>query len=133
MLASWDRLQDLRRGTNKPTELDPEAVRAVKGVTTVEGINHNADRIEAYTTGLKEGRRMSKLGAIAERIAAKKQAHDAKADEWAGRLDALDRKEPESFAIGDAVIEERETDLADMERNMRAISNLPNVVSGKSG
>jgi len=80
-------------------------------------------------SGIKEGKRMSRLGSIAERIAAKKLAHDSKADEWAQRLDALDRREPEAFAIGDAVIEERETDLADMEKNMRSISNLPNVVS----
>lgn len=82
--------------------------------------------------GIQEGKRVSKLGAIAERIAAKKIAHDAKADEWALRLDAIDRREPEAFAIGDAVIDERETDLADMEREMRTISNLPNVVSGGS-
>lgn len=65
MLPTWDRLQDLRRGTKKPTELDPEAVRAVKGVTTVEGINHNSDRIEAYRVGLQEGKRMSLLGKLA--------------------------------------------------------------------
>jgi hypothetical protein len=87
---------------------------------------------DVLQAGIQEGKRVSKLGAIAERIAAKKIAHDAKADEWARRLDAIDRREPEAFAIGDAVIDERETDLADMEREMRTISNLPNVVSGGS-
>ena len=82
--------------------------------------------------GIKEGKRVSKLGAIAERIAAKKVAHDAKADEWAERLNALDAREPESFAIGDAGIQEREDDLSEMEREMRKISNLPNVLSGGS-
>lgn len=82
--------------------------------------------------GITEGKRVSKLGAIADRIAAKKNAHDAKADEWAARLDALDQREPDAFAIGDAVIEEREVDLRDMETTMRKLGNLPNAVSGKS-
>lgn len=90
-------------------------------------------KLEAVlTAGIEEGKRVSKLGAIAERIAAKKAAHDAKADEWALRLDGLDRREPDAFAIGDAVIEEREADLSDMERSMRQLGNLPNVVSGGS-
>jgi len=45
-------------------------------------------------------------------------------------LNKLDAREPEAFAIGDAVISERETDLTDMERSMRTLSNLPNVVFG---
>lgn len=93
---------------------------------------HSANRIAAQRAGLVEGKRMSKLGAIADRIAAKKAAHDAKADEWGARLDALDGREPEAFAIGDAVIAEREGDLAEMERTMRSLSNLPNVVSDGS-
>jgi hypothetical protein len=85
-------------------------------------------RLDAVlTAAITEGKRVSKLGSIADRIAQKKVSHDAKADEWAARLDALDRREPGAFAIGDAVIEEREGDLADMERTMRSLSNLPNV------
>lgn len=72
---------------------------------------------------------MSKLGAIADRMKAKKVAHDAKADEWAARLDAIDQREPHAFAIGDAVIAERDADLAEMEATMRTLSNLPNVSS----
>lgn len=75
---------------------------------------------------------MSKLSAIAERIAEKKLAHDKKADDWATRLDALDQKEPAAFAYGDGVIAERETDLSDMEKTMRTISNLPLEGSGGS-
>lgn len=87
---------------------------------------------EVLANGIAEGRKVSKLGAIGDRIAAKKAAHDAKADEWAARLDALDGREPEAFAIGDAVIAEREADLTEMERTMRSLSNLPNAVSGTS-
>lgn len=75
---------------------------------------------------------MSKLASIAERIAAKKLSHDQKADEWATRLDALDKKEPAAFEYGDGVIAERETDLSDMEKTMRTISNLPLGESGGS-
>ncbi len=79
---------------------------------------------------IREGR-VSKLAAVADRIKTKKEAYDKKADEWAGRLDALERREPDAFAAGDSVLSEREMDLSDMESTMKAISNLPNV-SAKS-
>jgi hypothetical protein len=66
---------------------------------------------------------VSKLAAIGERIAAKKAAHDRKADEWAARLDEIEKKEPRAFAIGD-VIAEREADLAQLESTVRTLSNL---------
>jgi hypothetical protein len=86
---------------------------------------------EVLAAGITEGRRLSTLGSVAERIAAKKAAHAAKADEWAARLDAIDAREPAAFEMGDAAVAERETDIGDMEANMRALSNLPNG-SGKS-
>lgn len=110
------------------------AVAEIAAVTSSEAIEGAADRLVAarvLSAVAREGR-VSKLGAIADRIAEKKKAHDAKADEWALRLDALDRREPDAFAIGDAVIAEREGDLSDMERTMRSLGNLPNVVSGGS-
>lgn len=86
-------------------------MRVIQGATLrVEAINREV--------------RMSKLGAVAERLKAKKAVHDAKADEWASRLDALDRREPEAFRAGDTVIGEREVDLAEMEATMRNLSNL---------
>lgn len=124
MLPGWDRLQDLRRGRDGKEH-------EVQAVTDAATINRNADRIEAYRVGLQEGKRMSKLGAVADRIAQKKEAHDKKADEWASRLDALDKVEPQAFAFGDSIIAERETDVKEMEANMRRISNLPNG-SGQS-
>ena len=81
---------------------------------------------------LVEGRRMSKLAAIGDRIAAKKAAHDRKADEWAKRLDAVDQREKDAFAIGEAVIIERETDLTELESTVRTLSNLPLAASGHS-
>ena len=82
---------------------------------------------------VSEGRRpMTKLSAIAERIKAKKVLHDKTADAWAARLDALDKREPEAFAVGDAVIAEREADLAGMEQDLRTLSNLPLAGSGGS-
>lgn len=82
-------------------------------------------------TGMVREGRVSKLAAVADRIKDKKVAHDKKADEWAARLDALDAREPDAFEKGDAVVNERETDLAEMEATMRTLSNLPNV-SAKS-
>lgn len=102
-------------------------------VTDTQALSGAADAIALSTAVISAKRvKMSKLGAIADRIAEKKKAHDAKADEWAARLDALDRREPDAFAIGDAVIEEREGDLRDMENTMRTLGNLPNLVSGES-
>jgi hypothetical protein len=74
---------------------------------------------------------VSKLAAIGDRIKTKKLAHDAKADEWAARLDAIEKREPAAFAIGDAVIAEREADLSEMEGTMRTLSNLP--LAGSDG
>ena len=118
------------RDSRHPIEIEADLRIAAARTSRVVEASQRLDAV--LTAGIEEGKRVSKLGAIAERIAAKKVAHDAKADEWAARLDALDRREPEAFAIGDAVIEEREGDLAEMERTMRTLGNLPNVVSGGS-
>jgi hypothetical protein len=80
---------------------------------------------------IREGRSVSKLAAIGDRIAAKKAAHDKKADEWAARLNAVDEREQSAFAIGEAVIIERESDLADLESTVRGLSNLAD--SGGTG
>jgi hypothetical protein len=77
-------------------------------------------------------RPMTKLAAIAERIKAKKAAHDKIADDWSARLDAVERREPDAFAIGDAVIAEREADLADLESTVRTLTNAPSSDSGPS-
>lgn len=134
MRPGWDALQDLRsKIAGKPVDqpkrdiasqlTDPEALQnGIERIVTARVLTHIAT----------EGKRLSKLAEAAERIAKKKAVHDAKGDEWAARLDALDQREPGAFAIGDSVIDERETDLGDMERTMRTLSNLPNVVSGKS-
>jgi hypothetical protein len=66
---------------------------------------------------------VSKLAAIGERIAAKKAAHDRKTDEWAARLNEIEKKEPRAFAIGDAVIAERGADLAQLESTVPTLSN----------
>ena len=81
---------------------------------------------------IREGRRMSKLAAIGDRIAAKKAAHDRQADLWAARLNAVDEREKHAFAIGEAVIIEREADLSELESTVRTLSNLPLADSGQS-
>jgi hypothetical protein len=83
------------------------------------------------TAGIAEGKRVSKLAEAVAGIAERKAAHDAKGEEWMSRLDKIKAREPEAFLIGDAVLDERETDLKDMEDSMRQLGNLPNV-SAKS-
>jgi hypothetical protein len=106
------------RDTRTRTEIEADrryaAFRAVSG---------HLDAV--LQRNIREGRPVSKLAAMADRIASKKAAHDRKADEWAARLDALEKQEPLAFAAGDAVIAEREADVAQMEATMRSLSNLP--------
>jgi hypothetical protein len=75
----------------------------------------------------------SRLGEIADRIARKRSAHDAKAEEWAKRLDAIDKAEPGAFAAGDAAVAEREADMKEFEDTIRQLSNLPLAGSPESG
>lgn len=75
---------------------------------------------------------MANLSDIADRIKAKKEAYVAKADEWARRLDALDHKEPEAFAAGDAAVAWQEKEINDMESMVKGLSNLPPVSSAPS-
>lgn len=82
-------------------------------------------RMRPYLADMDRGTPMGKLADISDRIARKKAAHDAKADEWARRLDELDGREAPAFAVGDEIIAERETDLSEMEADMRKLSNLP--------
>lgn len=115
-MALW---RDLRHPIEREADLRYAAARTARVVEASRKLD------AVLTAGIEEGKRVSKLGGIAERIAQKKTAHDAKADEWAVRLDALDAREPAAFAAGDEVIGEREADLADMEATMRTLSNLP--------
>lgn len=96
------------------------------------GVRNEAQRIAGQVEAIREGRVVTKLSAIGERIAAKKKAHDAKAEEWAKRLDALDTLEPRAFAIGDAAVAEREGDIKQFESDMKALSNLPLLDSAAS-
>jgi hypothetical protein len=77
------------------------------------------------------GHRMTKLAEIADRMARKRAIHDAQADSFAARLDAIDRREPDAFARGEAFLKERETDLQDFEASLRQLSNLP--LAGSQG
>ena len=81
--------------------------------------------IERFRMATQRHQRMSKLGDIAARIVAKRDAHNVIADGFAARLDALDKAEPAAFAVGDQVIAERAADLATFEADMRQLSNLP--------
>lgn len=113
--------RDTRNAIERELDLRYAAARTNSTVAASVKLDH------VLTKAIEENKRVSKLGAIADRIKAKKEAHDKIADEWAERLDALDRREPDAFAAGHSVLEAREADLADMEATMRSLSNLPNV------
>jgi hypothetical protein len=119
----------LWRDTRHPIEREADLRNAAARTRSTLAASGRLDAV--LTAGITEGKRVNKLAEAADRIKRKKLAHDAKGDEWLKRLDAIDAREPEAFAAGDAAIEEREVDLADMEATVRALSNLPNG-SGKS-
>lgn len=68
---------------------------------------------------------MASLKSISERIAEKHAAHMAKADEYAARLDGIDKREPEVFAHVDNVMDGLKGNLDGIESDMKALSNLP--------
>ena len=76
---------------------------------------------------------MATLSAVAARIKAKKIAHQAKADQIAARLDALDQLEPHAFAAIEHSISGMETDLGDMESEIRALSNGSPLAESPNG
>lgn len=84
------------------------------------------NRATAAAEFVTKGKPMSKLSAVAERITAKKRAHDDIADHFAAQLNAIDAKEPGAFAIAEQVVSERASDLAQFESDMRQLSNLGN-------
>lgn len=73
---------------------------------------------------------MATLSAMAERIAQKKAVHQAKADEWSKRLDAIDKVEPAMFAAGDEVVAAAEEDIAGFEQEMKDIGKNIAPLSG---
>ena len=124
--------RDVRHSVEVEADERYAAVREGRVAETdiTRAVSGAADRVRMFTDGIREGRRMNKLAEAAERIRAKKIAHDAKGDEWLKRLDDLDAREPGAFAAGDAAIEDREVDLSDMEATVRSLGN--GAVSVKS-
>jgi hypothetical protein len=68
---------------------------------------------------------MGKLSEAASRIKAKKAAHDAMADDWNARMNAIDKTEARVKPMVEQVISERVADLAGLEADMRELSNFP--------
>lgn len=81
----------------------------------------------------KRSRPMSKLAAVAERMAKKRAEHDAHADRFMAKLDAIDKAEPAAIARGEAFLAEREADMREFEDTLRQLSNLPLGGGEKSG
>lgn len=81
---------------------------------------------------LKEPLRMASLSVVSDRIKTKKEAHQAKADEWGAQLDAMDKLEPELFASGDAAISERQADMDELKANFHGLTNIAKPTSDGS-
>lgn len=92
----------------------PGATAEIKAVSAVRPI---------AVAAIGEARRMASLASVSDRIKAKKELYAKKAEAWAVRLDALDKREPDAFAATEAAIGAHETDLSDMEADMRALTN----------
>lgn len=111
----------MKRGAVIPSTPDPlpDLAPALKQTT---------DRISAaipIAKAIVDGRRMSKLAAVADRMTAKRAAHDAKADAFMARLDVIDKAEPAAFTRGEAFLKDREADLREFEDTLRQLTNLP--------
>jgi len=68
---------------------------------------------------------MSKLSALAERIAQTKQSLEARADEVFARLDEMDAVSPEVFARVDNFLSTQESEVQALDDGLRQLSNLP--------
>ncbi len=82
--------------------------------------NHLVRSIKDTKASLSPG-----LGNVLSRMQEKKAQHNMVAADWASRLDQLDKREPAAFAAADAILSERETDMAEMEANIKTLSNFP--------
>jgi hypothetical protein len=80
---------------------------------------------QVIAKAIVQGQRMGKLQEIALRIAKTKESLDAEADKLSARLDEIDRKAPEAFTRGKAVIDQHSADLDAMEAELRQLSNVP--------
>jgi hypothetical protein len=128
------RLTDTEVGTDGKTLLTVELPKAEPIIGPNQAIessrrldNHLAQAIRDTRASLP-----TSLGSVLARMQEKTAHHGMVAADWASRLDKLDQREPAAFAAGEAIISKRETDMAEMEANIRALSNLPLGASGNS-
>lgn len=104
------------RSLTPDLQAETERIRAVRTIraAVVEGVEAKA-----------ELKRMTSLASVSDRIRAKKESYAKKAEEWGARLDEIDRREPEAFRATEAALVSHETDLSDLEADMRALTNGP--------
>ena len=76
---------------------------------------------------------MSKLAAVAERIAATKARLDVEADKLAARLDGIDVAAPKAFERGHAFLDAQAADVDAIEATLTQLTNLPLAGSDGSG
>lgn len=82
-------------------------------------------RLDTHLTRAIAETKKPSLADVAARIRVKKSKHDMLASDWASRLDKMDAAEPALIDAGESVLAERESDMKEMERNIRVLGNLP--------
>lgn len=88
--------------------------------------------LDMHLTKAIEDSKKPTLADVAARMRAKKARHDMIASDWSGRLDKMDAAEPGLIDAGERVLGERESDMKEMERNIKVLGNLPFDDSPKS-
>ena len=72
-----------------------------------------------------QGQSMGKLHEVAERIKRTKASLESEADKLMAKLDGVDKKAPDAFSRGHAVIDQQSSDIDTMDAELRQLSNIP--------
>lgn len=112
---------------NGVRQCSPEFLQALR--LKLEGDTERIQSAQVIARAIIDGRKMGKLSAVAQRISDTRRKLDDEADRLANRLDGLDKKAPEAFAVAHSVVDSQHADLDGMEAELRQLSNLGPLAS----
>ena len=78
----------------------------------------------ALVNSNKAAKPMGKLAEAARRIRAVKEESEKEADRLIERVDEFQKKAPAAYEVGHAILNKGHADLAEMEAELRQLSNL---------
>lgn len=91
-----------------------------------EKLETTADRLTEIRIVREQVRHpMGKLHEVAERIKRTKASLESEADKLMAKLDGVDKKAPDAFSRGHAVIDQQSSDIDTMDAELRQLSNIP--------